>query len=91
MPHERRRLGTPGSCEPRSSLAISPGWPRRVAQVGRVRTCTPETPVAEDYEAVNVALAASETDLSTALYRHATLILLRQCEHTRPSWSRRAA
>jgi glycosyltransferase involved in cell wall biosynthesis len=47
------------------------GWPRRVAQVGRVRIRTPETPVAEDYEALNAALTASETDFSTSLYRHA--------------------
>lgn len=69
-PLERRRLGTPGSNEPRSSLAISPGWRWHGAQVGRVRTCKLETLVAEDYEALNAAQTVSETDPFTA-YRYA--------------------
>jgi hypothetical protein len=40
--------------------------------VGRVRTCTPETPVAEDYEALNAAQTVSEADSFTA-YRYAQL------------------
>jgi hypothetical protein len=38
--------------------------------VDRVRRCTPETPLAEDYEALNAAQTVSETDSFTA-YRYA--------------------
>jgi predicted TPR repeat methyltransferase len=41
--------------------------------VGRVRTCELETPVAEDYEALNAAHTASETDSFTA-YRYAQFV-----------------
>jgi hypothetical protein len=69
VPHVRRRLVTPGIGEPRSSLVISPGWPRHDAQVGRVRTL--EIPVAEDYETLNAAQATPGTAFFTAQYRQA--------------------